>query len=71
MMVHKQLKPFIQYIEELKKSRFFAIDDIKKQWHTFNTTQVSVLKNLMNIGEVTGILEIFPEITKFLDSLLE
>ena len=56
----------VKYFEQLQKNPHMAITNITRNWKVYGHLHANTIKNFKNVVQVTGIMEIFPEIDTFL-----
>ena len=59
----------VKYFERLQINPNIAITNITRNWKVYGHLHANTIKNFKNVVQVTGIMEIFPEIGIFLNKL--
>ena len=59
----------VKYFERLQINPNIAITNITRNWKVYGQLHANTIKNFKNVVQVTGIMEIFPEIGIFLNKL--
>ena len=68
---NRSINKLVTYLENLQKNSNIAITDITTNWKSYNNVHINTIKNYRNVVQISGILEIYPEIATFLNKLNE
>ena len=68
---NRSISKLVTYLENLQKNSNIAITDITTNWKSYNNVHINTIKNYRNVVQISGILEIYPEIATFLNKLNE